>query len=220
MYVYFGSMGNGDQKKLKIALIKCSKGATVPGGSLTTLKNAVRILYPKAAFAVGTCTGLNSEKTKLGDVVVSSKLTTSVYRTPISRDIGNLIRHAADGWKAPLENRDAWKVRVHCDGDVLSHSEAASYGWQNVQIIQKYPNAIAVETEGEGKLELYYLQLHEHSPSTHWLDAVTKQRPTIIEKSLWDTNRSCLFNISLTVTVDIGHKVSTNNPLPALDNVV
>ena len=149
-YVYFGSMGSYDQEKLKIALIKCSKGSVVPGGSLTVVKNAVRVLRPKAVFSVGACIGLNSEKTKLGDVVVSCKLTTSVYKTPVSRDIGDIIRNVADGWQAPLEDPDVLDVRVHC-GDVLSQPQVSKFGWRHEDIIQHYPEAIAAETEGVGK---------------------------------------------------------------------
>ncbi|KAL9979334.1 hypothetical protein ACROYT_G016984 [Oculina patagonica] len=143
--VYFGFMGDGGNKKLKIALMKCSKGSAVPGGSLTVVKNAVRVLRPKAVFSVGACSGLSRGKVKLGDVVVSSKLTTPVYKTPASRDIGTLIRHAADGWNAPLANPDAVEVRVHCDGEVLSRPEAL-----DEDIIQRCPEALAVELEGEG----------------------------------------------------------------------
>ena len=145
-YVYFGFIGNGGGKKLKIALIKSSKGSAVPGGSLTVVKDAVKVLRPKAVFLVGACSGLNRAKVKLGDVVVSSTLTTAVYKTPASRDIGNLIRHAADGWQAPLENLDALEVRVHCNSNVLSRSEGAGE-----DINQRYPEAIAVEMEGEGE---------------------------------------------------------------------
>ncbi|KAL9979407.1 hypothetical protein ACROYT_G017068 [Oculina patagonica] len=146
-YVWFGYMGStvGSVKKLKIALLKCSKGSAVPGGSLTVVKNAVRVLRPKAVFSVGACSGLNRGKVKLGDVVVSSKLITPTHRTPASRDIGTLIRHAADGWNAPLANPDAMEVRVHCGGEVLSSPEVISE-----DIIQQYAEAIAVETEGEG----------------------------------------------------------------------
>ncbi|KAL9979331.1 hypothetical protein ACROYT_G016979 [Oculina patagonica] len=143
--VYFGFMGDGGNKELKIALMKCSKGSAVPGGSLTVVKNAVRVLRPKAVFSVGACSGLSRGKVKLGDVVVSSKLTTPVYKTPASRDIGPLIRHAADGWNAPLANPDALEVRVHCDGEVLSRPEAVGE-----DIIQRCPEALAVELEGEG----------------------------------------------------------------------
>ena len=149
--VYFGSAGSGDQEKLKIALIKCSKGSAGPSGSSVALKNAVWILGPKAVFSVGTCIGLNSEVVKLGDVVVSSKLTTLEFKTPVSRDIGNLITNAADGWKAPLENSDVPEPRVHCDGDVLSQPLAAGLGWRYEDIRQLHPEAIAVEREGEGR---------------------------------------------------------------------
>lgn len=153
-YVYFGFMGNGVGKKLKIALMNCSKGSAVPGGSLTVVKDAVRVLRPKAVFSVGACSGLNRGKVKLGDVVVSSKLITLTHQTPASRNIGNLIRHAADGWKAPLENPDAREVRVHCDGEVLSSPEAS-----RDDIMQKYPEAIAFEMEGEGKSVNHLLEV-------------------------------------------------------------
>ena len=152
-YVYFGSMGSDDQQKLKIALMKCSKGSVVPGGSLTVVKNAVRVLRPKAVFSVGACIALNSEKVKLGDVVLSSKLTTSFYKTPVSRDIGNIIRNVADGWQAPLEDPDVLDVSVHC-GDVLSQPQVSKFRWRHEDIIQDYPEAIAVDTEGEGKVLL------------------------------------------------------------------
>ena len=148
--VYFGSMGGCDKQRLKIALIKCSKGSSVPGGSLTVVKNAFRVLRPKAVFSVGACSGLSCTNSKLGDVVVSSKLVTPHFQTPVSSDIGNIIRYVADGWVAPLENPDEWEVSVHRDRDVLSVPLAASFGWRLEEIIQQYPAAIAVETEGEG----------------------------------------------------------------------
>ena len=149
--VYFGAMDKGDQGKLKIAIIKCSKGSAVPGGSVTVLKNAVRILRPKAVFSVGVCSGLAPEKVKLGDIIVSSKLTTPAFKTPVSRDIGNLIRHATDGWIPPLEKSDEREVKVHSECDILSHPQAAGVGWSFEDIIQQYPEALAVETEGEGR---------------------------------------------------------------------
>ncbi|XP_068685253.1 NLR family CARD domain-containing protein 4-like isoform X2 [Montipora foliosa] len=151
--IYFGYTGNaGDQKKLKVALMKCSKGAAVPGGSLTAVKNAVRALRPKAVFSVGTCSGLSSDKIKLGDVVVSSKLTTPAgFKTPVSRHLGSLVRHAHCGWIAPLENRDELEVKVHCDSDILSQTQAVKCGWDDLHF--QYPEAIAVETEGEEMLK-------------------------------------------------------------------
>ena len=143
--VYFGCMGNDQGNKMKIALKRCSKGSDVPGGSLSVSKDAISVLGPKAILSVGACSGLNSEKVKLGDVVVSAKLITAAHKTPPSRDIGNLIKHVADGWKAPLQNADEYNAKVHCDGVVLSISEA------NRDMIRKHPEAIAVEMEGGGE---------------------------------------------------------------------
>ncbi|KAL9965345.1 hypothetical protein ACROYT_G029134 [Oculina patagonica] len=150
-YVYFGSIGSDHEKKRKIALMKCSKGSADPGSSLSVVKDAVRVLRPRAVFSVGACSGFNRGKTKLGDVVVSSKLITPSYKTPPGRDIGNLIKHIADGWTAPLENPDEQEVRVHCDGVVLSIQKHVSGGWQYEEIIQRYPEATAVEMEGRAK---------------------------------------------------------------------
>ncbi|XP_068738348.1 protein NLRC3-like isoform X2 [Montipora capricornis] len=154
--IYFGYTGNnGDQEKLKVALMKCSKGAAVPGGSLTAVKNAVRVLSPKAVFSVGTCSGLSSDKVKLGDVVVSAKLTTAAgFKSPVSRHMSDLVRDASYGWVAPLENPDELEVEVHCDGDILSQTQAARCGCADLHL--QYPEAIAVETEGEGVFAAAY----------------------------------------------------------------
>ena len=155
--IYFGAMGRGDQEKLKIALIKCSKGSAGPSGSLTVVKDAVKVLGPKVVFSVGWCIGLNPENIKIGDIVVSSKLTTSAFRAPVGRNIGNLIRHASDGWRAPLESPDEQQtVRVHCDADVLSQEHVARFQGQYEEIIKHFPAAIALEAEGEGKSSIIF----------------------------------------------------------------
>ncbi|XP_066025384.1 NLR family CARD domain-containing protein 3-like [Pocillopora verrucosa] len=155
--VYFGFMGDDQGKKMKIALMRCSKGLDAPGGSLSVSKDAILLLRPKAIFSVGACSGLNSKKVKLGDVVLSAKLITASLKTPPSRGIGNLIKHVADGWKAPLHNADEYNAKVHCDGVVLSISEA------NRDMIRKHPEAIAVEMEGGG----VYTAAHDFK--TEWV---------------------------------------------------
>ncbi|XP_078368627.1 uncharacterized protein LOC144652487 isoform X2 [Oculina patagonica] len=144
-YAYFGNMSD-QQKPWKVALVRCSKGSSDPGGSQTVAKNAVTQLRPKVTFCVGSCKGLSREKAKLGDVVISSKLTTDAYKTPVSKDIGNLVRNAADGWEAPLENPEARDVQVHCDGEILSCPDPVSVEQQ----CKLHPGAIAAEREGKG----------------------------------------------------------------------
>ncbi|XP_015749997.1 PREDICTED: uncharacterized protein LOC107329850 [Acropora digitifera] len=149
-YVYFGRMGDvSDQEKLKVALINCSKGAAGPGGSLTVVLNAVKVLQPKAVFSVGTCISLGLEKARIGDVVISSKLSTAEgFITPGSPLLRSLVRDAPYGWDAPLKNPAEWEVKVHCSGDILSQSLTEKC--QNMNICEQYPKAVAIETEGEG----------------------------------------------------------------------
>lgn len=161
-HVYFGSIGEDHDVKLKVALMRCSEGSKAPGGSLTVVKNAVTQLRPKAVFSVGHCSGMNQETTKLGDVVLSEKLTTYSYQkatkdctefrgvtTPVSRDIAELIKYAGYGWNAPLENPKERKVEVHC-GEVLSGPELVQAEWRSHELVKSFPGAIAIETEGEG----------------------------------------------------------------------
>ena len=153
-YVYFGYRGNAsDQEKLKVALVNCAKGAATPGGSLTVVRNAVTVLRPKAVFAVGTCSSLSLEKVRMGDVVISSKLTTTQgFKTPVSRLLGSLVRDAPYGWVAPLKNPGELEIKVHSDGDILSQSLREKCRYDD--ICEQYPGAVAIETEGEGILSL------------------------------------------------------------------
>ncbi|CAH3105222.1 unnamed protein product [Porites lobata] len=148
-YVYFGKMGESRDVPLKVALIKCSEGSSVPDGSLVTVKNAVVELRPKAVFSVGCCGGLNPEVTKLqlGDVVVSSKLLTEAFKTPVGRDILHLVRHADYGWIPPLKCPEDHKVQVCCDGEILSGINPVSAKQQNMSY---FTQATAFEIGGEG----------------------------------------------------------------------
>ena len=154
-HVYFGRMGDvSDQEKLKVALMNCSIGAATPRGSLTVVQNAIRVLGPKAVFSVGTCISLGLEKARIGDVVISSRLTTTGgFKTPGSPRLGSLAQDAPYGWEAPLKHPDEWDlIKVHCNGDILSLSLREKC--QSVNICDEYPEAIAIETEGEGILLL------------------------------------------------------------------
>ena len=144
--VYFGKMGE-DEGSVKVAIVRCFEESSYPGGSQTATKNAVTLLKPKATFLVGFCYSPRTGKAQLGDVVISSKLTTDCHKTPVSRDFGNLVRSAAYGWKAPLENPEAREVKVHCDGEILSCSDLIGAEQQ----CQSHPGAIAVEMEGKGE---------------------------------------------------------------------
>ena len=163
-YVYFGHEGAGQERKVNVALIKCDKGSAGPGSSLISVKNAVTVLGPKGVISVGTCSGLKPEKTKLGDVVVSAKLSTYAskivtsngeqstgMRSYVSRHFLDLIKYVDHGWEAPLKSPDAREVKVHC-GEFLSGPEQVSAGWRREELAKSYPVATAIEMEGEGRL--------------------------------------------------------------------
>ena len=146
--VYFGIMGESGEEALKVALMRSFEGSSGPGGSQNVIKNAVMQLRPKAAFSVGSCQGINPEKTKLGDVVVSSKLSTEQFTTPVRRNIGNLILFSAGGWNPPLKDPVGEEtVQVHRDSDIFSGSQFITK-----QRRMSQSRVIAVEREGEGKI--------------------------------------------------------------------
>ena len=163
--VYFGEIGEADSKeKTKVSLVRCAKGALPAGGSLTVARNAIRFLKPKAVICVGFCGGLNQEKAKLGDVVISAKLSTYSskkvmengreinrgIKANVSTNMGKLILNAADGWKSPLKNAEERKVKVHCNGEILSGPELVDFKGRQEELLEQHPNAIAIEMEGEG----------------------------------------------------------------------
>ena len=161
-HVYFGEIGDG-QKKVKVSLIRCSRGSTQVGAAQNVVRTAIEILKPKAVFSVGYCGGLRKEKTKLGDVVISSKLSTYGENKIIddrqqwcgntinvSRNIGDLIRTAADGWRAPLLDPEALKVEVHRDVEILSGPELANSPRECEELLKRFPGASAIEEEGQG----------------------------------------------------------------------
>ena len=157
--VYFGQMGTGPI--LKIAVMKCYSGPLAPGGPLITVTNGVKELRPKAVFCVGFCGGLD-QKVSLGDVAILAKLRTysSVKVTdsgiqergiavPLERNLLSLIKNADDGWKAPLKG--FWEVKVWKDGVYLSGPEKIENTERRKELVQRFPDAIAIEMEGQGQ---------------------------------------------------------------------
>ena len=143
-FVYFGTMGESGEEALKVALMRCSKGG--PGGSQNVVKNAVIPLRPKAVFTVGCCRGLNPQDTKLGDVVVSSKLTTEEFSTPVKKNIGKLILFSSEGWEPPTTAEE--EVKVHSDSEI--------FGGMNDAVNAKKRRMNAAAKEGEGNILINY----------------------------------------------------------------
>ena len=105
-FVFFGTMGECGEEQLKVALIRCSEGSSCPDYSQITIRNPVIQLRPKAVFSVGYFVSLDTEDTKLGDVLLFSRITVNDLGTTTTRDLSNLLRQSADGWNSPFLNRD------------------------------------------------------------------------------------------------------------------
>ena len=163
-YVYFSDVGES-QEKVKVALLRCYENSSCPGGSLISVKNAATVLKPKAVISVGACSGLHPEKSnKLGDVIVSAKLATYAsnqeqstgMRSYVSKHFLDVIKNCADGWKAPLKNQDdhsdAQQVQVNTTAEFLTGPEQITSAQRRDQLAETYPQAIAIENVGEGKL--------------------------------------------------------------------
>ena len=159
--VYFGKIGDG-LDKVKISLIRCNRGA-----SHNVVRNAVNCLQPKAVFSVGFCGGIKRGKAKLGDVVISGKLSTYGDQkiindreqwcgntVNVSRYIGDLIKYAADGWKAPLNDPEALEIQVHCDAEIVTGPELVKCPKKSEELLKMFPGATAIEHEGQGHKSL------------------------------------------------------------------
>ena len=169
--MYFGDIGEDEATKLKIALMKCSSGAMGPAGAAVAVQNAVRALRPKAVISVGYCASLNLEKAKLGDVVVSAKLTSYAptkhtdngieelgHSVPPKKRLADLITSVDHGWEAPLKKPGELVLTVVSDGVFLSGPEEVKSQQRCAQLTKRFPNAVVIEMEGEGKCEVTQLK--------------------------------------------------------------
>ena len=115
-------------------------------------------------ISVGACSGLNPDKTKLGDIVVSAKLTTYASKVVtndqeqwagissyVSRRFLNIITNCADGWQPPLKNPEDRPINVHNNGEFLSGPEQIRAEWRRKELLDRHPLATGVEMEGEGE---------------------------------------------------------------------
>ena len=177
-YVYFSDVGES-QEELKVALLKCYGNDNGPGGALVSVKNAASLLRPKAVISVGTCSGLNPAKSRLGDVVVSAKLATYAskvvtnnqeqstgMRSYVSKHFLDVIKNCADGWQAPFKNPETQHVQVYTDAEFLSGPEQVRAEWRRDQLAETSPQAMAIVNEGEGEFTLYSASVSKYTEKT------------------------------------------------------
>ena len=160
--VDFGQFGDQSNENVRVALIKCAQGSSK---AQTAVTNAAGILYPKVVLYVGLCATMKPAKAKLGDVVISAKLATyddkkvmadgrdlcRGIKVNVSKNMADLILHADDGWEPPLKDPSSLKVEVHRDAVMLSGPELVDYRERREELLNSFPEALGLETEGKGK---------------------------------------------------------------------
>ena len=170
--VYIGKIG-----EMKIGLMKCKMGAAVPGGAVGVVRDAVKALTPKAVFCVGYCGGLQPVKVKLGDVVISEVLITYAHskvtkdgieergdRVPLKPNLAKVILNAAAGWSAPLRDQAELEVERVRRGTLLSGPQEVDDNDLREALLNRFPGAIAIEMEGEGKVKYHFMITIHQSP--------------------------------------------------------
>ncbi|XP_068734156.1 uncharacterized protein [Montipora capricornis] len=201
-FVYFENVHNVE--KVSVSLIQCLKGSCTPGGSLTIITNAVPVLRPKAVISVGTCCSLNSNKAKRGDVVVSARVNalSTGMRHYTSRRFLKVIKHAYFGYKAPLQDPEARKLKVHCDVEFLNCGQLVCSETRRKELAQHYPHAIAMEKEGDGAFRAAFDNQIEWlivkgitdyadgdtSTAEHWSPFASVMAASVVEHILSDPN--------------------------------
>ena len=138
---FFGEIGDC-QEKVKISLVRSFPEVNALQSSVGT---AIDVLKPKAVFSVGCCAGFQKANTKLGDVVISAKLSTTG-----DKKIGNLIKSAADGWRAPLCDKEAPNPAVHRDGEILTGVYAENCPKKCEELLGECRGVLALDLGGQG----------------------------------------------------------------------
>ena len=155
--VYFGQIG-----KNKVALVRSSQGASGLTGIQTACLDSIMQLRPKTVICLGVCFGMDKNKQKLGDVLVSTKLGTyapcrmNADGSRISRGViseceprlSKLFVGGKVGWKSPRGEECKPKVK---DGLIISGPELIDCKDRKEELRKLYPDAIGGEMEGEGK---------------------------------------------------------------------
>ncbi|CAB3982249.1 5 -methylthioadenosine S-adenosylhomocysteine nucleosidase [Paramuricea clavata] len=166
--VDFGRFGDqNNANAVRVALMKSWQG---PTEAVIAVGKAAEILQPKVVLFVGICASMERAKAKLGDVVISAKLATYdrkkfkadgtvEYRGTkpnVSKHMARLILNAAHGWKPPLEDPTSLDVEVHHDAVMLSGSDLVNNHERRQQLLNSFPDALGLETEGAGLYAVAY----------------------------------------------------------------
>lgn len=146
-YYTLGKIGSTE-----VFLVQSEIGASSPGGSLTTISQAIENINPSEIIMVGLAFGVRPGRQKLGDILVSHTLAPYEFqktnnqallrgeRVNASLSLIDLARSTDFDWKQP---------KVHI-GLILSGEKLVNNLEFRDQLIKNAPEAIGGEMEGSG----------------------------------------------------------------------
>lgn len=159
-YVHIGTLKESSNP---VALKICRKGLA---SAQTASADCIQYLNPKAIIFVGICATLKPEKFKLGDVIFPQRLEPhdpqkvtedgriegrGVQGHP-SYPMCNLFLESGVGWKQPLKLPQNSNFKIHSENTtMLSGSILVNNKKKRDLLLDRFPDALALEMEGAGK---------------------------------------------------------------------
>ena len=140
------------------AIFKCRMGAVGQGSAALSVCDAVDYWLPKATIMVGVAFGKDSEKQRIGDVLVASNIipyekqrvgTQKIFRgdiPPCDPTLLNRFENALD-WKFSIGINSFSKIK---SGPVLSGEKLVDDPEFKQGLFEQFPEAIGGEMEGAG----------------------------------------------------------------------
>lgn len=133
-------------------------GSISYGGAIITAGDAIRCWQPKAVLMIGVAMGVDEEKQRIGDVLLSETIISyeiqrlsngdNIQRGSIN-DAGSLLlnRFKNISWSSPID--DGLSARV-LDGQILSGEKLIDNLEERNKILKVFPQAAGAEMEGAG----------------------------------------------------------------------
>lgn len=110
----------GDHGGAPVFMAQSEMGTSVPGGSLLTIRQAIKDIKPQAVISYGLAFGLQPEKEKLGDILISKQIK---HYEPAKIDFtkGNLPR-------GDCVTASTWLLDKFRSGDIDWHGAKTHFG--------------------------------------------------------------------------------------------
>ncbi|WP_013320650.1 tetratricopeptide repeat protein [Gloeothece verrucosa] len=154
----FGTYYLGKFGSYKTVVTKCRMGSTEENASKDVTREALRMWKPRAIIMAGIAFGQDSNKQKIGDVLIASEIIfyekqrvgkNSIPRSPIPPSNRTLLDRfeTVHDWNFKNHDNLPFEIRV---GSILSGEKLVDEPVFKAKLFNQYPQAIGGEMEGAG----------------------------------------------------------------------